>query len=198
MGKKKCYACSMELDKSMFHRCASKKDGLQSKCKSCANKIKKEWREKNPERVRDYNSKWQKENPDLVAAKSKRWYSKNKQKLAEKAKHKLRTDPAYNLANRLRCRLRGILRDRAFPRSGTTERLVGCSYDELVSHIEKQFTDGMSWENMSEWHIDHVVPLASAKNQEEMENLFHYSNLQPLWAYDNKSKGAKLITKGEI
>jgi len=51
----------------------------------------------------------------------------------------------------------------------------------------------MNWENYGKWHIDHIIPLASAKNKEEMENLFHYSNLQPLWASDNFKKSDKIL-----
>ena len=49
----------------------------------------------------------------------------------------------------------------------------------------------MSWENHGEWHIDHKKPLASAKTEEELKKLCHYTNLQPLWALDNIRKGAK-------
>jgi hypothetical protein len=51
----------------------------------------------------------------------------------------------------------------------------------------------MNWDNRDKWHIDHIIPLASAKSPEEVEKLCHYTNLQPLWASDNMSKGAKLV-----
>ena len=86
---------------------------------------------------------------------------------------------------------------KAFNRIGadkpaSTEELLGTDWQTLKGHIEAQFVDGMSWENMSEWHIDHIVPLASAQTEEELAGLCHYTNLQPLWASDNLSKGAKL------
>lgn len=71
--------------------------------------------------------------------------------------------------------------------------LLGCSVEFLKQHLEKQFKNGMSWENHGKWHIDHIIPLASAKTQEKIEYLCHYTNLQPLWAKDNQSKGAKII-----
>ena len=64
--------------------------------------------------------------------------------------------------------------------------------EELKIHLEKQFKPGMSWDNRKEWHIDHIVPLASAKDEETMNKLCHYTNLQPLWAEENLSKGARL------
>jgi hypothetical protein len=52
----------------------------------------------------------------------------------------------------------------------------------------------MNWSNRNLWHIDHIIPLASAKTEEEMIKLCHYTNLQPLWAIENMSKGSKIIT----
>lgn len=51
----------------------------------------------------------------------------------------------------------------------------------------------MSWENHGEWHIDHIIPLSSAKNEEEIYKLNHYTNLQPLWKEENLSKGDKIL-----
>ena len=69
--------------------------------------------------------------------------------------------------------------------------MIGCQWDELKNHIESKFVDDMSWSNRHLWHIDHIVPLARAKSEEEMIKLSHYTNLQPLWAEDNFKKGAK-------
>jgi hypothetical protein len=71
--------------------------------------------------------------------------------------------------------------------------MLGCSWEQLRDHIENQFVSGMTWEDKHLWHIDHIVPLSSAKTVEELEKLCHYTNLQPLWASDNMSKGAKLV-----
>ena len=74
--------------------------------------------------------------------------------------------------------------------------LIGCSFDYLKNHLECQFDDEMSWCNwgMKGWHIDHIIPCASfdLTNPEEQQICFHYSNLQPLWARDNMSKGSKV------
>ena len=72
--------------------------------------------------------------------------------------------------------------------------MVGCSPEFLKDHIENQFTEGMSWELMGKYiHIDHRIPLSSAKSEEEVYKLCHYTNLQPLWAEDNLSKGSKIL-----
>ena len=61
----------------------------------------------------------------------------------------------------------------------------------LKEHLESQFIDGMGWDNRVEWHIDHIIPLSSAKTEDELYRLCHYTNLQPLWAEDNLKKGNK-------
>jgi hypothetical protein len=75
-----------------------------------------------------------------------------------------------------------------------TEILIGIKLDDLKDYIESKFTEGMNWSNRNLWHIDHIIPLASAKTEEEMIKLCHYTNLQPLWAIENMSKGSKIIT----
>ena len=75
--------------------------------------------------------------------------------------------------------------------------VLGCSPEYLKEHLEKQFSQGMSWDNYGfyGWHIDHKIPLSSAKTEEEVYQLCHYTNLQPLWAKDNLSKGGKIINE---
>ena len=102
------------------------------------------------------------------------------------------SDPLYAAKLRLRCRTRDAFRRLAANKPASTQELLGTDWQNLKAHIESRFIDGMSWENMSEWHIDHIVPLASAKIEEELVGHCHYTNLQPLWASDNLSKGAKL------
>ena len=74
-----------------------------------------------------------------------------------------------------------------------TFEYVGCNLQELREHLEKQFNNGMTWDNQGDWHIDHIRPCASfdLSKEEERHKCFHFTNLQPLWAFDNLSKGAK-------
>ena len=66
---------------------------------------------------------------------------------------------------------------------------------QLKDHLEKQFTSGMNWNNntLHGWHVDHIIPLSSAKTLDDVERLCHYTNLQPLWAKDNILKSDKII-----
>jgi hypothetical protein len=83
-------------------------------------------------------------------------------------------------------------------KKNNTFDIVGCSPIFLKEHIEKKFTEGMSWSNrgLFGWHIDHIIPLSSAKTEEEIYKLCHYTNLQPLWVKDNLKKGKTLNNYG--
>ena len=65
---------------------------------------------------------------------------------------------------------------------------MGCSFEEFKVHIEEQFPRDMTWDNAGLWHYDHIKPLASASNLEEVLELNHYTNFQPLWVEDNRKK----------
>jgi len=71
---------------------------------------------------------------------------------------------------------------------------LGCSFDVLKNHLEQKFYGPITWDNYGTlWCIDHIIPLAIAKNQEEIEKLNHYTNLQPLLIEDNLKKGKKIL-----
>lgn len=86
------------------------------------------------------------------------------------------------------------LAKKGYNKGTRTEKILGCSFDFLKQHIERQFLDGMSWDNREEWHIDHIIPMASATTQEEAMALNHFTNLRPLWAADNLLKNDKVLT----
>jgi hypothetical protein len=100
--------------------------------------------------------------------------------------------PLGNLAARLRSRTVSAFKARGFKKGSKTEVMLGCNWGFLKIHIELQFTDGMSWENRHLWHLDHEIPLSSAKDEAALIKLCHYTNLQPLWAKDNLSKKDKM------
>lgn len=96
-------------------------------------------------------------------------------------------NPIFKEGYNVRSRIRRMLKvDRATKK---LEKIIGCSKNEFKTHISSQFKSGMSWDNYGEWHLDHIKPTSSAKTREELYELFHYSNTQPLWASDNKTKG---------
>lgn len=106
------------------------------------------------------------------------------------AKYKL--NPFFATKIRVRNLITKAFKGKGFSKTSKTCAMLGCTLDEFKDYIESQFTDGMSWIVFDKIHIDHVIPLSSAKTIEDMTKLNHYTNLQPLWARDNLQKGAKL------
>ena len=104
-------------------------------------------------------------------------------------KNKRQTNLSWRIEKSLRDRLyKAVTRESKLM---SAVKLVGCNIEELKKYLEEKFTDGMTWENYGEWHIDHIRPCASFNlfEADEQRECFHFTNLQPLWSYDNKSKG---------
>jgi hypothetical protein len=126
------------------------------------------------------------------------YYNINKPKIRKKAKiymrNKYNNDINFKIKMLCAHRIRESIKH-GF-KSKSTLQLIGCSIQHLRSHLESQFTEGMSWDNygLFGWQIDHIVPCSSfdLSKPEEQEKCFHYTNLQPLWAKDNLSKSNKL------
>ena len=109
----------------------------------------------------------------------------------EKERRKL--DPIFKLTADVRHRLIIFLKASKMRKTNSTFKMVGCTPEFLKEYLEKKFKLGMTWQNhgVHGWHIDHIIPLASAKTIEEVEKLSHYTNLQPMWATENIKKGDK-------
>lgn len=100
--------------------------------------------------------------------------------------------PLHRLKSSLSSRIRACLKKYGYEKKSKTCEILGCEWDYFKSHIERQFVPGMCWQKIGvHIHIDHILPLAMAKNEEEMLALSHFTNLRPMWAKDNLSKGAK-------
>lgn len=184
------------------------------------------WRAENAEHVRAYKAKYHAsiETDDarakrleyaknynagrkqISAAYSKSWRSENKDRMAEYRRNnsvrinasymrKYRTVLWHNLRHKIGSRLRSMLVNKA---SRRTEDILGYTREDLISHLEKQFTKGMSWEKVLSGavHIDHITAVSSFKVEtvdcEDFRACWALANLRPLWAKDNLSKGAQI------
>lgn len=70
---------------------------------------------------------------------------------------------------------------------------LGYSLQDLIAHLEARFSEGMSWENYGQWHVDHKRPCASfdLTQEDQFAECWALDNLQPLWAEANVRKGAR-------
>lgn len=136
-------------------------------------------------------------NKEREALASKLWVENNKERMDEWTKQ-YRSQPNVILADRSRSRLNSALKAQGISKTQSTFDVIGCTQMFLVYHIENQFLDGMSWDNKGDWQVDHRFPLSAfdLSNNEEMKLANHYSNLQPLWKFDNISKKDKVIVDG--
>lgn len=113
-------------------------------------------------------------------------------KTAAKMRKARKENVKFAITSRCRSRISSFLRSRGMRKNKATLAIIGCTWEQLREHLERQFLPGMSWENRRAWHVDHVIPLASAKTETECLKLCHYTNLQPLWALDNQKKQARV------
>lgn len=106
---------------------------------------------------------------------------------------KIRATPQGALANRLRSRIWHALRLSRGSKAFSSEELLGASIADVRLWLEMQFKPGMTWENMGEWHIDHIKPCSAFDLTDPLQQLecFNWRNLQPLWAAENLSKNDK-------
>jgi hypothetical protein len=106
------------------------------------------------------------------------------------ARERRKADPAFTINERMSAGVRYSLA--AGKQGSSWEALVGYTKDALVAHLEKQFLPGMSWDRREEFHIDHIIPLASFRfetaDDPEFRAAWALSNLRPLWAIDNITK----------
>ncbi|MCR4307037.1 MAG: hypothetical protein NUV80_00570 [Candidatus Berkelbacteria bacterium] len=110
-------------------------------------------------------------------------------------KERKKTDPLFKLRCTLRSLIRNSMNRMGYTKHSRTHQILGCDYETFKQYIERQFTKGMTWDNMGKWHFDHIYPVSKAKSEEEIIRLNHYTNFQPLWAEENLSKGNKVIEK---
>lgn len=213
---KKCSKCEIEKPLKDFYKDRRKNDGLKSCCKICSEITKKIYREKNIDKVKensrktykkyykhssniilDRNRLWRQNNLEIYKISKKKsdlnFHSTNPKYVNDYRKNKRDTNHLYKLTVNLRSRLNGFFRVNNHNKSKNTIEIIGCSPQELKIHLEKKFTNEMSWDNYGEWHIDHKIPLSSANSEEELYKLCHFTNLQPMWAIENIKKGSKIL-----
>ena len=179
----------------------------RSKNKDAISKRNKDWADKNRDRIKSNTEKYYRDNKekrlqyakyyreknrDRILQEKKDHYQKNKDKFNQykRAEYKRRSkeDPSYIAVRFMRKCIYRVL-------SSKTKECASVKYgyerSDLVLHIEKQFTKGMSWENYGKWHIDHITPVSQFIREGVFDPLKIncLSNLRPVWASVNLKKG---------
>ncbi len=163
---------------------ASKKEAIAA--------YKASYRVNNKEHVLARDARYRITNSEAILASQAKHRSANTDKRAEYVKHRLTNDLEFKISRYLRSRLYGAVKKSS--KTGSAVRDLGCSISEFKSYIENKFTEGMTWDNHGDWHLDHIIPLSSfdLTIREELLQACNYTNYQPLWAVDNLRKSDKL------
>lgn len=186
---KVCTKCKVEKPLTDFNKSRANKDGLDYQCRSCQAVYYQDHREEKAK----YNAQQYQDNRDDRLAYQAQYRSipENKEKIHQRHKERYHTDDNYKLACLLRTRQNNALKGNY--KAGSAVKDLGCMIEEVWQYIETLFQPGMTRANHGEWEFDHIIPLSSfdLTDREQYLKAFHYTNLQPLWAKDNRTKGAK-------
>lgn len=135
--------------------------------------------------------KYREENKEAIAEYARKYSEENKEAIAERMRKYREENPLQSFTRNSIQRIEKAVGDERIERA---EVELGYTQEEFKEHIESLFEDGMSWENRSEWHIDHIVPVSwwLSEGITEVSMINALINLQPLWASDNLSKSNKI------
>jgi hypothetical protein len=182
------------------------------------------WKAANRERIRAYRAEyyqrnkatelenWKRfhaENPEAKRGYDAAYRAKNRERLREyrrgaevkeakneRERNRYNAEPSYRIEKITRAIFRQCLQGKHTPER--VVRLIGCTREELIVHLEKQFAPGMTWENYGRqavpgWDVDHIRPVSSfdLTDGRQADACWHWSNLQPLWQIDNLRKMAR-------
>ena len=153
------------------------------------------------ERLKKNHKKWSENKRDYLNQYHKEYREKNIDKIREVKRNYERTrkanDPLYKLVANFRTAIWTVLKENNMDKYGHYFEILQYSPEELSIHLENQFTEGMTWENYGEWHVDHKLPITAFNFQEIGDNEFMrcwgLDNLQPMWADENIRKSNKIL-----
>jgi len=167
-GHKICTSCKQELSLVEF-KPGKGRFGVNANCKKC------------------FNKKWNE-------------YQKQTGQNKKHNKLKRQTDIQWKLKTNLRGRYLDALKRHTsggkVNKHHSAIDLIGCSIEFYKQYLEQQFKPDMTWENHGIlWEIDHIKPCAAfdLTDSKQQQECFHYSNTQPLYYSDNRSKGDKYL-----
>jgi len=176
------------------------KKSVQSKIYRENNKEKLKLRakksyQKNRNKISIATKIYKQKNRKKLSEKDKIWRDVNRDKINQQRRERKLIDPNFRIQMNIRARIRGALNNKGIVKSLSLISLIGCSVENLKKHIESQFTEDMSWDKIGRKgiHIDHIKPCSSfdLTDLHQQKECFHYTNLQPLWWFDNLKKGSK-------
>ena len=216
MKTKKCTGCGEEKPhtREYFHVHKRSLSGFKSECADCSNIRNKTYRESNRELINEkahkkaienkeailaYNANYRDKNRAIIQKRTRAWYQNNLDANRKTQNKYYNTVGKYNIQQKLTktIRSRTIKALKGNRKCESTAKLLGCSIEHAIAHLENQWTEGMDWDTHCPegWHVDHILPCASfdLTDPAQQRLCFHYTNLQPMWGYKNIEKSDKIL-----
>lgn len=194
METKNCSKCNTNKPFCDFYK---RGNGYKSHCKKCVGDYYKQYYTENKETHNETMKIHYKNNIESYKSNSKNYRTFNSEKIKsinnEYVKKRRKYDIIFKIKLNLRSRIYSYLKTKKLIKNNTTIQIIGCTPIFFKNYLQEKFYNEMTWENYGEWHIDHIIPLSLAKTEEEIYQLCHYTNLQPLWAEDNLKKSNKIL-----
>ena len=194
MGEKRCTKCGETKPLDEFYLSKRMKDGHGCWCKKCL----REWYKGDLEKHREQSQNWRKRHPEKYKECYQNWRKRHPEKYRESylaAGKKRRSTPDGKLNDVVSREIRKSMKQ-GRKNGRNWEELVGYTIGKLMKHLEKQFKDGMSWDNHGKWHIDHKVPISAfnykTPDDIDFKKCWALKNLQPMWSNENIKKSNKL------
>lgn len=189
---KKCSKCKELKPLDSFNKDSQKIDKKQSHCRLCNSHKCNSWRHDNPDKFKLSVDNWKDNNKGYWVE----WNQLNPHYNTLWFRKEIKTNPTFKLSSNIRSLIgmsfKNVLNN-TYKKGKKTEEILGCTLEEFINYLQSLFIEGMTLENHGEWEMDHIIPISSAKTEEEIYKLNHYTNFQPLWKEDNRKKSNKML-----
>lgn len=152
---------------------------------------------KNKDKISETKKIYRENHKEEIKIKRKIYAMNNKEKRNIYNKNKYKNDYVHRFKILLRSSINRYIKKKGKTKNKHTEEIIGCNYEYLTQHLLKTYKDnyGIEWDGIEKINIDHIIPLATAKNENDIIKLNHYTNLQLLKEKDNFEKSDKLDWK---
>lgn len=201
---KKCDRCNLNKSYDNFYKSKTTTDGYSKICSLChiekysikspPKKQCKDCKEKIGEHNGFKSGYYRKDGIPLYLNKCKICIKVDRNR---RQKTRYDNDPLFKITNTIRSLINISFKIQGYSKSSRTYIILGCTFEEFKLYIESLWEPWMNWGNYGNpkdgllefnknWDIDHIVPISSAKNREDVIKLNHFSNLQPLCSKVNR------------
>lgn len=153
----------------------------------------KEWAKEHADQLAEYNKRYREANAEDIRAKRQAYDKKNRKRITASFIRRRNTDPLFKLSTQVRGLIRTSLKKKGYKKDSHTYEILGCDYATFFDHLKATWREnyGTEWQG-EDYHIDHIIPLATAKTEQEVKDLCYYKNLQMLTPRDNLVKNKSL------